>query len=389
MSRQSFPHIRVQGPPFERGRQYGRQVASRIRRNLEIYRELFAHYAGWGWAQVKAHAQTFEPAIAAYRPHFLDEMRGIAEGAGVLYEDILALNVRTEIRNFAIAKRVPGECSSFVILPAAVENNHMLIGQNWDWVVPVSETVIVLEVDADDAPNFVTVVEAGLLAKMGMNTAGLGMTTNALHSDLESDVLTGIPYHVVLRAILESRTFSDAISAINSHVRASSANYTVAHRDGEAFNAETAPGDFSRAYFSFPEGNVYAHTNHYLCRDMDFKDVGVWHSPGSLVRHRRLRRFLETHPAGFTVDELQQALADHFNFPNSVCCHPDSRDPEQEQFKTVASVIMDLNATKMWLAAGNPCEVEYIEIGYKDLLSVDHEKDRKPVPGRPEDGSLT
>ena len=370
MLNQTFPHIRVQGRPFERGLQYGQQAASRIRRNIEIYREMFAHYAGWDWADATAYAQTFEPAIAAYRPHFLDEMRGIAEGTGMTYEDILALNVRTEIRNFAIARGAPGECSSFVILPPVAENHHTLIGQNWDWVVPVSETVIVLEVESDDVPNFVTVVEAGLLAKAGMNAAGIGMTTNVLYSDLESIAVPGVPYHVILRAILESESFSDAIAAINGPMRASSANYTVAHRDGEAFNAETAPRDFRRAYIHFPEEDFYAHTNHYLSDDIDFKDVGVWHGPGSLVRHHRLRRFLREHDEFFAVSDLQRALADHFDYPNSICGHPDPRQPVQEHFKTVASVIMDLNTATMWLAAGNPCESEYEKISYEEFLSA-------------------
>ncbi len=370
MVKKTFPRIRVQGPPFERGRQYGEKASSRIQRNIEIYSEMFAHYAGWNWNQAKSHALIFESAIAEYRPHFIEEMRGIAEGAGVTYEDILTLNVRTEIRNYAIARSAPGECSSFVILPPAAKGNHTLIGQNWDWVVPVSETVVVLEVEAEDNPNFFTVVEAGLLAKTGMNAAGIGMTTNALHSDLESDAVSGIPYHVILRAILESEAFSDAIAAINGQVRASSANYTVAHRAGEAFNAETAPGDFTRAYIQFPDENVYAHTNHYLCRDIDFKDVGVWHGPGSLVRYRRLSRFLQTHGKPFSVADLQGALSDHFNFPNSVCNHPDPRDPVEEHFQTVTSVIMDLDRATLWLTAGNPCQVHFEEISYRDFLGL-------------------
>jgi isopenicillin-N N-acyltransferase-like protein len=369
MTANHFPRIRVQGPPVERGRQYGQGAAARIHANIEIYRQLFAHYAGWDWGRAAAHAQTFEPAIAAYRPGFLDELRGVAEGAGVGYEDILTLNVRTEIRNFAIARSASGECSSFVVLPPAAENGHTLIGQNWDWVLPVADTVVVLEVEAEDVPNFVTVVEAGLLAKLGMNAAGIGMTTNALHADLESSAVTGVPYHVVLRAILESHTFSEAMAATNAHVRASCANYTVAHRDGEAFNAETAPGDFSRAYLSFPQTDVYTHTNHYLHPDIDFKDVGVWHNPGSLVRHQRLSRFLSTSPGALALPDLQRALGDHFNFPNSVCCHPDPHEPAPERFKTVTSVIMDLNTATMWLAEGNPCEVDYKEISYADLLA--------------------
>jgi len=368
MTNRPFPHIRVQGSPFERGRQYGEKAAVRIRRNIEIYTAMFAHYAGWDWDQAKSHAKTFESAIASFRSRYLDEMRGIAEGAGVTFDDILALNVRTEIRNFAITNKALGECSSFVVLPPATKNNHTLIGQNWDWVVPVSETVVILEVEADDVPNFVTVVEAGLLAKTGMNSAGLGLTTNVLYSDLESNPITGVPYHMILRALLESESFSDAITAINGHIRASSANYTVTHGDGEAFNAETAPGDFTRAYIAFPETNFYAHTNHYLSGDIDFRDVGVWHGPGSLVRYRRLNNFLQTYPDLFSVSDLKPALSDHFDFPNSVCGHPDPRDPVQEHYKTVTSVIMDLSTATMWLSEGNPCEVEYREIAYEGFL---------------------
>ena len=282
-----FPHIRVTGSPYERGRQYGQQAAEYIRRNIEVYQGLFSHYIGWNWEQATEHALIYEEIIGEYRSHFLDEMRGIAEGAGVAYKDILALNVRTEIRNAGIARTAPKECTAFVVLPPRAKDAHTLIGQNWDWVPPVAKTIIVLEVESDNSPNFVTVVEAGMLAKTGMNAAGIGLTTNALNSDLEKGE-GGVPYHIVLRAILESENFSEAIGAIISHPRASSANYLVAHREGESFNAETAPGNFSQAYIDFPKGDVYAHTNHYLSREIDFKDLGPWRGADTLVRHQRM-----------------------------------------------------------------------------------------------------
>ena len=368
MEQDKFPRIRVQGPPLDRGRQYGEGAASQIKRNIDIYKEMFAYYAGWDWEKTKSHARLFEPVISAYRSRHLDEMRGIAEGAKVDYEDILALNVRTEIRNFAIAKRVPRECSSFVILPPIAEVGHTLIGQNWDWAVPVQDTVIVLEVDAGDVPNFVTLVEAGLLAKTGMNANGIGMTTNSLYSNLDIDASVGVPHHIILRTILESESYSDAIQAINGHIRASSANFTVAHRDGEFFNIEAAPGDFTKAIIHFPEEDYYAHTNHFITKDTDFIDMGIWHGPGSLVRNQRINRFLRTHQGKFSVSDLQNALADHFNFPNSVCGHPDPRDPVQEHYKTVASIIMDLKEATIWLAAGNPCDKKYEKYAFQKLL---------------------
>jgi len=42
-----FPHVRVEGGPHERGRQYGEQARERVALSVEAYREVFAHYAGW------------------------------------------------------------------------------------------------------------------------------------------------------------------------------------------------------------------------------------------------------------------------------------------------------------------------------------------------------
>jgi isopenicillin-N N-acyltransferase-like protein len=367
MPKKSFPRIRLKGSPLERGHQYGQQAASRIRKNIKIYEKVFQHAAGWDWERVKEQAQQYQSAITAYRPHFIEELHGISQGAGLSFEDLLALNVRTEIRNASVARAAANECTAFVALPERIMNGHTLLGQNWDWYTGMSETVVVLEVEDDDRPNFVTVVEAGLLAKAGMNAAGIGLATNALISELDTGE-PGVPYHAILRGILEAENFSGAIRAINEHPRASAANYLVAHRYGEAFNAEAAPADYSRVYITFPKEDVYSHANHFLCKEIGFKDVGTWNGPGSLVRQHRIGRFLQNHHQKFAVEDFQIFLADHFNFPNAICCHPDPSNPEWDRYNSVASVIMDLNSATMWLAAGNPCEVPFDRLEYEGLL---------------------
>jgi isopenicillin-N N-acyltransferase-like protein len=135
-----------------------------------------------------------------------------------------------------------------------------------------------------------------------------------------------------------------------------------------AFNAETAPGDFSRAYIHFLEGGVYAHTNHYLSERIDFKDLAPWYGPGSLVRHHRMDRFLKDHHGTFSLEMIQSGLKDHFNAPEGICTHPNPKDPETDQFMTVASLIMDLDERTLWLAAGNPCQNTYHKLNYKHFL---------------------
>jgi isopenicillin-N N-acyltransferase-like protein len=52
-----------------------------------------------------------------------------------------------------------------------------------------------------------------------------------------------------------------------------------------------------------------------------------------------------------------------------VCCHPDERWDPLEQGETVASVVMDLDERRMWLAEGRPCTAPYRELDCGDFLA--------------------
>jgi len=376
-----FPHVRVRGGPRERGRQYGEQARDRIRASIAAYRDVFVHYAGWDWPRVTEEAHRFEGPIDDYNPAYLEEMRGIAEGAAVGFEDVLALNVRTEVMFAAKAHEATsgsasglGGCSAFAVLPGASANGRLLIGQNWDWLLHSFRTVVVLEAQQDGAPDFVTVVEAGLLAKTGLNSSGIGLVTNALVTDGDRGE-PGVPYHVVLRAILDCETISDALAAIQRRPRSSSANYLVAHEDGIAVDVEAAPGDFSRLFLLFPHSGVLLHTNHFLSPAFDAKDVTLWLMPDSPFRLERLRDVVAAAAPDLSIETFRHALADHANYPAGVCCHPDTRFDYHEQGATVASVLMDLSVRRLWLADGNPCSTPYRELDYGEFLA-------KPSPVR-------
>jgi isopenicillin-N N-acyltransferase-like protein len=363
-----LPQIRVSGSAGERGRQLGQKAGDRIARSVEIYQEIFQHYAGWPWPQVVEHAQLYRPAIAAYQPRYLEEIEGMAEGAGLAAGDLLAINVRTEIMFAAVARLAAQECTALAALPRATAGGHTLLAQNWDWKTEMSETIILLEVEQDEGPNFVTLVEAGLLAKMGFNSAGIGLATNALVTDQDRGD-PGVPYHVILRGILDAETMSDALSAITRQPRASAANYLVAHRDGEAVNIEAAPGDYSRVFLEFPgDEGAFAHTNHFTNAAFDLKDVALWDGPTSPFRLHRLQQQMKGHHGNMGVEQIKNLFGDHFNFPGSICRHPDPRVEPIERYGTVASIIMDLSDQRMWVADGNPCENGYRPMDYGPLL---------------------
>jgi isopenicillin-N N-acyltransferase-like protein len=377
----TFPHVKVAGGPRERGRGYGEQARDRIARSIQAYREVFRAYAGWDWDEVRREAARFEAPIAAFDERYAQEIHGIADGAGVDVEDVLAVNVRTEVMFAAKARAAEaaareggdgqrqGECSAFAVLPEASVDGHTLLGQNWDWLLHSFDTVVVLEAEQDDGPNFVSVVEAGLLAKTGMNSSGLGVATNALVTDDDRGE-PSVPYHVLLRAFMDCENLSDALVAAQRGIRSSSANYLIAHGDGIAVNIEAAPGDYSRLFLDFPEQGVLLHTNHFVSRSFDRRDVSLWVMPDSPIRLERLRSTLGgARAGGLSLDTFRAALADHANYPSGLCCHPDARMQPLDQGATVASVLMDLDARRVWVADGYPCTSPYRELDVGALLS--------------------
>ncbi len=357
----SIQHVRVEGSSYQRGRQYGRQAAARVRLSVQAYQQTFAHYAGWDWPAVRREALRFEAPIGEFGPAYLDELRGIADGAGLDLADVLAINVRTEVMYSAKARQaprtrtqIPAECSAFAVVPAPGQQGPVIIGQNWDWLPHAAQTLVVLEVRQDDGPDFVTVVEAGLLAKTGMNAAGLGLVTNALVTDADVGE-PGLPYHVLLRAVLDCATVTGALEALQAGPRSSSASYLIAHASGSALDIEAAPGDFTRLYPLFPQDGVLLHTNHFLAPHTGPADLALWTFPSSVVRLQRLRAASTAR----TLDDFGPLLTDHADYPHSICAHPDPADHPCEQGATIASVLMDLTSGHIWLAAGNPCQAAY------------------------------
>jgi isopenicillin-N N-acyltransferase like protein len=371
-----YPTIRVEGDARERGRSYGSQTGDRIEIGLAGYERALRHYAGWEWTRVREEATRYLGPIDARFPGYVEELRGIAEGAQRPFEDLLALNVRTEIMfsgqvRTAEGSSPPAECTAIGALPDAT-GGPTVIAQNWDWFEHCFETLVVLESSPSDGGlRFASVVEAGLLAKTGLNEAGLGVCTNALVSDLDRGE-PGIPYHVMLRAFMDCKAPSDAIALATRVPRSSSANYLIGHTDGLLVDLESEPGGPHRLHVVLPdERGLLVHTNHFLSRDVGERDLSVWSMPDSPIRLDRVHRILRTRSEPFDVGTAAAILADHGNFPTAICCHPDLDEEEVERGATIVSVAMELEDRRLWIAAGNPCTTPYREHDLSGLFGAE------------------
>lgn len=368
-----YPIVAVHGSPRERGRQYGEQARRQVGLSIAAYRDVFMHYATWDWPTVLTEARRFREPIRAFGEAYYEEILGIAEGAGVDPDEILAVNVRTEIM-YAAKARASGaqlprvaECSAVASIRG---DGRTVIGQNWDWLPHAFDTTVILESAPSDGPRFVTVVEAGLLAKTGFNSAGLAVCTNALVS-AEDRGAPGVPYHVLLRALLDATTPTHALETLQRGTRSSSANYLVAHADGIALDVEAAPGGFTDLHLIAPDPQgTIVHTNHFLSPLPRGFDLSVWAMPDSPFRLQRIRAAAARLSDQAVVDQLQTAFADHAGHPYGVCTHPDPALPAQEQGATVASLVMDLGSRTLHVCCGNPCRVPYDVLDYTDFFAT-------------------
>jgi isopenicillin-N N-acyltransferase-like protein len=343
-----FPLVTIEGDARERGRQYGRLAAERIETSLRIYMAAWAAGDAGGREMILERARGFTPVIGDRFPMLLEELRGIAEGCERPLEEIVALNARTELL-------YGGDegCTSGVILPE-LTGGRTIIGQNWDWRPACRESAILLRVRPDRGSSLLTFVEAGMLARSGLSSAGLGLCGNFLQSDLDHKH-RGVPIPVLRRAILMAPTLPLAVGEVLRAPRAFSSNHLLAHREGEAIDLESSPGE---VFTLFPEDGLLVHSNHFKAAGGALRDTGLARWPDSLFRDRRLRQHLARAPRPLGVGDLQAGLRDHFGLPDAVCRHRAAR-PDGTEIETVASVVMDLTAGELWLCPGPVCQNEY------------------------------
>ena len=347
---QPFPFIAISGSPYERGLQYGRAVPERIKRSIGLYGGTLDELDLDAREKARLIGR-FADEIAAFGAHYLEEMKGIAEGAGVSLDDIVLVNARTEIVAQARREKNKPEaeddavdgCTGAIILQERSSTGRVIHGMNWDWRAECAETAIVLRVSRDDGPNFMTFVEAGALARCGMNEAGIAITANYLESERDYRQ-SGIPLVLIRRKVLEQRHFAMAVRAVAATPKACSNNMMLCTAEGFGIDFECAPDE---AFPIYPSDGLIVHANHWVSPVAlaKLKDAGLLGD--SFYRDWRVRKLLGD--GKISPDDLKAAFFDDFAAPFAVC-RPVLPNSAGDLSATVAMIIMDTTSGTMDVA---------------------------------------
>lgn len=347
-------------PPHERGVELGERFRDKIAATVAAYRRLFVHRAG-GSFDVDLWADRAWETISRVAPQHADEITGIAEGAGRPVRDIAAINARTEILVAANPTGV-SECSSVVAVPP---DGAPFAVQTWDWYDAMSDGWFHWRIERPDGHVVETVTEYGMLAKIGVNSHGVGVMLNMLHHAHDAARVAGgtvgHPVHLLSRSILdEARSLDDAARIVTAPTSAST-SLTVLDRAGQGATFELFPHGLGGRDTGGP-GRLDTHdgllvrTNSFVSPEGEAGCLAATISDSSTTRRDKLLAAFADGPPT-SADDVIKAMTDHEpeGQVGGICCHPDrSMDPVLWH-RTLATVAIDVEQSRLDVRADGPC----------------------------------
>jgi isopenicillin-N N-acyltransferase-like protein len=330
-------HVSREFSPAEQGLALGATWRPAIERTLRSYVELFAAH-GVGATQVREWGSRALAETREWAPNLAEEIEGVAAGAGLEPWQLGALNGRTEILAAAAATG-EGECSTSVVLDEVPRTV-----QTWDWHDTLRHVMLLRAIEVNGVCTF---TEFGIVGKIGVNSAGLGLHFNVLrHGSDHSDI--GVPVHVVARRILdEASTVDDAVRLARSARLSASSVLTVVTRD-EARCLELSPAGVASM-----DGEVLLHTNHFL-------DPAL--APGERTVPEESTTVERLAALGVQIGALRSpdrevraaALWDH-SVP--LCAHANLSLPPHTRWESLATLSIDVTDCRLDVHEGGPCQV--------------------------------
>jgi isopenicillin-N N-acyltransferase-like protein len=276
------------------------------------------------------------------------ELHGIAEAAGVTFDDVMLLQVRNQLQ----PDRDAG-CTSLAWTASWPRATGNMVAQNWDNDPQLDSVTIVLTRRPSGKPALMTITQAGLIAYIGVNEAGIGLCLNTLPAPARG---IGVPHYFTVRGIYEANSLEGAVAAVQRAYRAIPANIMMATPQGPA-DLEVTIDAVHVLRDDAAAGIV--HSNH--CKHpaltaihRDFPELIQSHA-----RDRRLQQLIDFRArSNVSVEAVMDALRDHQDHPRSICRHAND-DPTTGFWQTVFSVVIEADQRRMHISRGTPCNHTY------------------------------
>lgn len=363
---QEVPVLHLRGTPYEMGYQHGVLLRQEIRgRVASLYRELTSDLLPLLVQEVR---------LLAIPGEFEEEMRGLAQGAGVSYTDILLLNIclplvarprsdealhellttfepwfppHLEVRS---PFSTPDESASkwVVLFPRATfalfgktsKSGDLFHGVEGD--MPLERLLFILyEPEADNA--FVSLSQPGMVGvTMGLNEEKISVAYLDVPS-LDSS-LRGVPLPFTLRQVLQySGDLSQALRIVASAPRAGGANVVIG--DGKLASAAALEVTTRRHA-------LFEAQDDYVVRTGQFLGLSTFHEEGDSRAGEERYRWEEMIQRRYGLLDLEKTffLLSHQCEMGERRCYP--RKAEDKEM--MLGAIMAASDLELWIVSLDP-----------------------------------
>ncbi len=350
--------LNLEGTPSAMGEAFGQACRHEIH---EFYR-LRLHNAmrqalqhggrDVGEAQALAMARACIEPTRAYDPGGFEELQGIARGADMPVEKVLAMNGLTDIRDVLAwygDLESLGGCSSFIVAGDMTANGRALCGQTWDLATDNMPFVLGVVRKPVEGPSTRCLTTVGCLSLIGMNEVGIAVGTTNIRT---TDSRPGVTYLSIIHKALSQMSREEAVRAVTSAERAGAHYYYVMDARGGAVAIETTA--LRHQLVEVTEG-YYVHCNHCLV-PAHAEIEGNTPAMSSHTRQARLAELIESRRGSLDIAAMQQFLADREHDENAIC-----RD-DYIGVSSNGAVVMEPQTPAMSGCHGLPCDSEWVDM---------------------------
>ncbi|MFH1260186.1 MAG: C45 family autoproteolytic acyltransferase/hydrolase [Elusimicrobiota bacterium] len=350
--------VHLQGAPYQLGYQHGRLLKKEIKQSIDylLYRGMVSHFKkniiqhSAALKTLQEHSRLLERCIPS---EYVLEMKGIAAGAGVSYQDILLLHTFIDSLNLSFddwKKFYPQlffSCSNFMVWGKATEDSFLYHGRNLD--LPEygknSLPIVVFFCQPDSGLPYVSVGWAGICGVFtGMNSEGISFGENVVNQkDL---AVRGLPLLFVFRRILQySHNLGEALAALKNSARTTGG--VIALSDGKTNRGMMIEFTAHHWKLNYPQEDFLISTNHFLNPELTKYEVDELVKENSISRWQKLKGMIGSNYGQINLLIIRNFLNDSFVQEKSETLYPLTYTCGM---KTLQSVIFLPAQRKLWVA---------------------------------------
>jgi len=349
--------VDVCGNSRQMGRSHGEQRRDQIASDLQQLDELAARWGARRQSVLECFG-VFKPMFEHVAPALIDEMLGVAEGAGRSFDEILFLNARHGGIEALEAGRTPtAACTSFAVGGDGAAATGMWAGQTKDTPRASLNRYYLLRTKPTAGSRVLVLNYPGEVGQIGIGSHGVAVFSNGLFPRRR---WLGGPHNLARRAMLESASVDEAGSVLSRLDRWCEANYLVADSTGRSACFEILGGRVRRVD---PIEHIITHANHAVSADLLGEEDFADRQAQSTARAVRLDHLLRQQHGNLTWQLCARTLSDHEHEPQSICRHGAVVQKLEKLFTTCA-LIADIANRSLHVCLGNPCQVPFEAYGF-------------------------